>query len=254
MKKWTTFGVAGIWINDASRVAFLPNTDAINISDNANLINVENAFGITIDLRTGTKPVELSFTARGLSPLALSIMGGYDLTQNVANAQKQAFITGVKGDWSGVASVVTQADAVPGIYHIEKTAGAFKTQKLASLTADLAIDAPESTADIPGVALNGTNALETGDYAIVDVYPATSEQGTITPGIEARPNIGISAASDTREASGAAMSIYIPAAKIGNIPFNFAANAEMTHELSGMSQYSSQIGGYFRISQLVTPE
>ena len=251
MDKNTVFGVAGIWVNDATRVAFIPNADSVSVNDAVNLVPIDNSLGLTVGARTGTRPCEVSFTVRGLSPLVVSILGGYDLTRGDANADKQAYITGLHGDWSAVVATVTQNEAVPGIYHITKTAGGYSVQKLASLTEDLDVSAPDSTDTIPGVAITVDNALENGDYAVIDVYPATQDQGTMTPGKQARPTIGLHAASDPREEQAQAISLYIPSLKVAAIPMNLAANAEMSHEISGMALFNSQIGGYFRISQIV---
>ena len=113
------FGLQGAFVKRGDKIAFIANVDSVSTGDGVSLTGSERAFGITTANFTGTRPVEVSITARGLSPEAISIMTGETLTDTDGRANT-ARLTALRGDWAGADTELT-VDAISevGLYILE---------------------------------------------------------------------------------------------------------------------------------------
>lgn len=248
-----TYGVQGLWVIRASMAALIVNVETVTFTDSTALVESKNSFGVTTNIFTADRPCSWAFTAQDISPLAKSIMTGYDLLGKEATTARTAHVQNRVGDWSGAFTVA--ADTAVGVYFLYSIDGAKATvQKLLALDANVIKRSPPAALEeLPGLTIDFSD-IEAGDSCVVTIQPPAVERGvTAVDPFITRPSFTLSAASDGRAGASDKQNcvVYAPEILVAEMPTSFSTLATSSSEFSGMVNYSSKINAYFQIQDIV---
>ena len=164
----SNYGLQGLFVQRGTSIAFIGNVDSVSVNDGVSLVDSMQGWGVSTAGYTGTRPCEVAFTARGLSPTAIAIITGENLT-DTDGAANTATITSLKGDWSAADTELTVgAISEVGLYLLEVLANnTLHTTKILALDENIVLT-PEAVVDTGDSAFLISNFNNTdrsaGDY------------------------------------------------------------------------------------------